>query len=239
HSPSPEDQQVKRFLCRTALPGLVLLSAAALGCTRSEPPMPPHKNAVVEVSLPVSRQVTDYEDFNGRTEAVKAVDVRARRSGYLAKAYLDKDQNLVLQPPVLKEGTEVREGQVLFEIDPRPYKAELDRAEANLVLAQAHLKRLSADLARARPLLPRKAVSQEEYDKIAGDRDEAAATVGVARAAMRTAELNLEFTRVTAPFSGRVSRRLIDPGNMVKADDTILTSIRALDPMFVYFFLDE
>ncbi len=212
------------------LPLLFLILAAAGGCTRSQgqnggaPPAPPPP--VVEVSLPVTRDVTDYEDFPGRTEAVNAIEVRARVTGYLSKVYF-------------KEGTDVHEGDVLVEIDPRPYQAEVDRTEANLVQSQAHLRRTETDFERANRLLHQGAVSKEEYDRIAGDRAEAAAAVGVARANRDLALLNLSFTKVRCPIDGRISRRFIDPGNLVKADETALTMLVSLDPMYAYFDVDE
>jgi RND family efflux transporter MFP subunit len=178
------------------------------------------------VSLPVTREVTDYEDFPGRTEAVYSIDVRARVTGYLNKVYF-------------KEGDQVKEGATLFEIDPRPYEADFDRAAANLVQAEAHVKRLELDFKRAQNLLATGAMGREEFDKVVGDHAEAKAAVGVSKASKKLAQLNLSFTRVLAPISGRISRRYIDPGNLVKADDTILTNIVSLQPMYAYFDLDE
>jgi len=185
--------------------------------------MPPPE---VKVSLPVVREVTDYEDFTGRTDAKLTVEVRARVTGYLSKINF-------------KDGCEVKEGDVLFEIDAGPYQADFDRAVANLVLAEAHQKRLDSDYQRATSLLPRNAISKEEFDKIAGDRAEAAASTGVAKAARDLAELNLKYTRVIASIGGRISRRMMDPGNMVKADETTLTTIVSQDPIYAYFDVDE
>jgi RND family efflux transporter MFP subunit len=176
--------------------------------------------------VPVTRTVTDYEDFPGRLEAVNSVEVRARVTGHLDKVHF-------------KEGTDVKEGDLLFDIDPRVFRAEVNRAEANLVQAQAHLTRLEADYVRAVPLHRKGAIGQEEFDKITGDRAEATAAVGVARAAREQAELNLGFTRVRSPLSGQISRRFLDPGNLVKADETPLTTIVSLDPIYAYFDLDE
>jgi RND family efflux transporter MFP subunit len=205
-----------------------LLSCAAVaGCNQSpaaQAPAPPPPEVLI--SLPVTREVTDYEDFPGRTEAVNSIEVRARVTGYLDKVNF-------------REGYDVKKDDVLFEIDPRPYQAELNRAEANVVLAEAHLNRLNSDYQRAESLVRTKAIGREEFDKIAGDRAEANATVGVAKAGRDLAKLNLDFTKVKAPISGRISRRFVDPGNLVKADDTILTSVVSLDPMYAYFDLDE
>ena len=208
-------------LCFALLANLVLA-----GCERAQAPPPPPGTPEVQVSHPVTRQVRDYEDFPGRMEAVNSIDVRARVSGYLEKM-------------LFREGADVKQGDVLFEIDARPYKAELARAEANVVQAQAHLKRLTSEYERAANLLPRGAIGREEYDKTAGDKAEADAGVGVAKAVRDLAQLNVHYTQARAPISGRITRRNIDPGNMVKADDTPLATIVSLDPIYAYFDLDE
>jgi RND family efflux transporter MFP subunit len=197
------------------------------GCNRAQSqnagaPPPPE----VIVGMPVTRLVTDFNDFPGRTEAVKGIDVRARVQGYLDKV-------------LFKEGADVKEGDALFIIDPRTYKADYDRAAANLALAKAHLTRTEADFRRAKELLPMKAIAKSDFDLAQGDRDEAAATVEVAEAALHTSKLNLDFTTVTAPIGGRISRQNIDPGNLVLADNTILTTIVSLDPIYAYFDVDE
>jgi RND family efflux transporter MFP subunit len=211
---------------RKFLPLLLLSAAAVAGCNTGQPPAVVPKPPDVIVSRAVLRAVTDSEEFQGKTEAEKAVDVRARVGGYLDKFNF-------------KDGAEVREKDVLFEIDPRPFAAELERAEANMSLADAHQKRLEYDYGRADNLLRRKAISQEEFDKVAGDLSEARSSLKAARAARDIAQLNLDYSRVTSPISGRISRRFVDPGNMVKADDTILTRIVSLDPMYAYFDIDE
>jgi RND family efflux transporter MFP subunit len=206
---------------------LLSLCLALTGCGHSPgQSAPPPQTPEVEVSLPVTREVTDYEDFPGRTEAIKMVEVRARASGYLEKWNF-------------KEGDDVKEGDLLFEIDSRPYEAELARAEGNVVQSEGRLTRLEADFARAKTLLPKGAIGQEDYDRIAGDRTEAVGAVKVARANRELARQNLGYCRVVAPFSGRISRRSIDPGNLVKADETVLTVIVAQDPIYAYFDPDE
>jgi RND family efflux transporter MFP subunit len=180
----------------------------------------------VDVSVPVTQEVREYEDFTGQTQAVNMIEVRARVSGYLSKV-------------CFKEGAEVKEGDPLFEIDPRPYKADLAQAEANVVQSVAHARRLGLDLQRAERLVNKGAMSREDFDKTTGDKAEAEAAVGSAQAARDRAKLNLSFTQVAAPISGRISRRLIDPWNMVKADETPLTTLVSLDPMYAYFDVDE
>jgi RND family efflux transporter MFP subunit len=180
----------------------------------------------VQVSRPVSQDVTDHQDYTGRTDAARTVALRARVTGYLAKV-------------AFKEGSDVKEGDLLFEIDPRPYQAELAKAEANLALAETELKRAETDFERVKSQFGKGSISREDYDKVVGDRDEAAAAVNAAKAVREVARLNLSFTKVSAPVGGRIGRRLVDPGNMVKADDTILATIVSKDPMYAYFDLDE
>jgi RND family efflux transporter MFP subunit len=205
---------------------LLLLGAAADGCRRPEQRQNAPSAPEVEVSTPEVRQITDFEEYTGQTQAVKTITIRARVSGYLDKV-------------LFKEGADVKQGDPLFEIDRRTYQADYDRTVANLAQAKAHLVRLEADFKRAASLLPKAAIAQADYDLAAGDRAEAEAAVEVAGAAMHTAKLNLDFTIVTAPISGRISRQLIDPGNLAKADDTPLTTIVSLDPMYAYFDVDE
>ncbi len=190
------------------------------------PKVLPPKPTVVSVKKPVSDYVTDFEEFTGRTQAVYDIKIMARVTGYLDKVYF-------------KDGAEVKEGDLLFEIDPRPYKAELARTEATVAQGDAHLKRLEADFRRASSLLARYGISREEYDKITGDRAEAEAAVGIAVASRDLAKLNEEFTRIKSPITGRLSRRMVDPGNLAKSDETILTTIVSLDPLYVYFDVDE
>jgi RND family efflux transporter MFP subunit len=187
---------------------------------------PPPKAPEVYFVKPTRDKLLDYEDCTGRTEAFKTVDVRARVTGYLDKWNFDP-------------GKKVSKGAVLFEIDPRSYLAELARAEATLGQAEAHLSRLNADHQRAVSLFSTRAMGREDLDKIVGDRAEAVAAVGIAKASRDLARLNVDYTKVTSPLDGIVSRTMVDPGNMVKADDTVLTTIVTQDPMYAYFDIDE
>jgi RND family efflux transporter MFP subunit len=188
--------------------------------------MPPPPPPEVVPARAVEQEVTDYDVFFGKTQAEKEVDVRARVSGYLDKINFT-------------EGAEVHAKDVLFEIDPRPFQAELERAEANVGQAEAHVQRLEYDYERAKRLLSMKSMSREDYDKVAGDLAEARASLKAAEAARSTAQLNRQWCHVAAPVGGRISRRFVDPGNMVKADETSLTRIESLDPIYAYFDVDE
>ncbi|HEY2251000.1 MAG TPA: efflux RND transporter periplasmic adaptor subunit, partial [Planctomycetaceae bacterium] len=208
---------------------LVAVACCGLaGCGKSQaqsgpPQFPPPE---VEVSLPVAGEVTDYVDFPGRIEAVNSVEIRARVTGYLEEVYF-------------REGADVKEGDLLFEIDSRSYDAELARAEGSVLQSEGRLTRLNGDYERAQALQAKGAMSKEEISRITGDRTEAQGAVAVNKAARDLAALNVSFTKVHAPLSGRISRRSIDPGNLVKADDTSVTSIVSLDPVYAYFDLDE
>jgi RND family efflux transporter MFP subunit len=208
-----------RSLCLAVCCPALLLLATQPGHAAPGPPE-------VAVSRPLAREVADFEEFTGRTEAVQAVDLRARVTGYVDKVNV-------------KEGGEVKQGDVLFEIDPRPYQAELDKADAEVARAEAHLRRLSADFDRAKKQLTSKAISQDEFDHIAGDKAEAEASLRAAQAGREVAKLNLSFTRVMAPIAGKVGRALLTPGNLAVADTTLLATIMSVDPLSVAFDVDE
>jgi RND family efflux transporter MFP subunit len=179
----------------------------------------------VKVSQPLVQQVTDYEDFIGRVTA-DTVEVRARVSGYVIKA-------------AFRPGSEVKRGDLLFEIDPRPYQAEATKAEAEVARAMAHLKRLTADLERAKKLAGLGNVTPEELDRAVADKDEGEAAARVAKAAMDAARLQLESTRVTAPLDGKVGQALVTPGNLVREGDTLLATIVSTNPVYADFDVDE
>jgi RND family efflux transporter MFP subunit len=219
--------------CSTSLAASAVIigcCVAMLGCTKALPDPPPATPISVSVSYPVERTITDYADFTARTAAVDSVEVRARVWGYLKKVNF-------------KEGSLVKQGDVLFELDPHPYESERSRSRANVNSAQAHLTRTLADLKRAGELLPRKAIAQSDYDLAKSTCDAAAAAVKVAEATLHSAELNLSFTRITAPVSGRVSREMVTVGNLVQSGDqpncTLLTTIVSVHPMYAYFDVDE
>jgi len=212
--------------CRTWIPLLLLALLALTGCGGGAPLAMAPKPAEVLVSSPLVREVTDYERFTGRTEASIKVELRSRVTGYLEKTWF-------------REGDLVTKDAPLFLVDPRPYLAELGRAEASLAQAQAQLSRLEGDFDRAQGLIAKMAIGREEFEKLRGDRDEARAALRVGEANVQLSKLNLQYTEIRAPFSGRISRRLVDPGNLIKADETLLSVLVAEDPMFAYFDVDE
>jgi membrane fusion protein, multidrug efflux system len=202
---------------RLSLVGLVLLLASCQQKQASTPPPPPPK---VTVSQPVLREVTEWDEYTGRLEAVESVEVRARVSGYLQSVHFT-------------DGAIVKKGALLFVIDPRPYQAELNRAKAALEQAIARYERTQKDFARAQQLIKSRAMSQEDLDTRAADQREAQEAVQAARAAVEAAQLNVDFTQVKAPISGRISREFVTVGNLINggsADSTLLTRIVSLDP---------
>jgi RND family efflux transporter MFP subunit len=196
------------------------------GCSKASSEGPGVKPPTVTVSYPIRREVRDYEEYTGRTAAVDSVQVRARVSGYLQKINF-------------KEGAEVKEGAVLFEIDPRPYQAVFNQARAQVRLQEAQLAYNEAVYKRDLRLFRNQAISEEELQQAETQRNTSRASVNAAKANLETARLNLGWTKVTAPIDGRASRTLVTRGNLVTADSTILTTIVSQDPMYVYFDVDE
>jgi multidrug efflux system membrane fusion protein len=208
------------------LPALLLGVAALAGCNRDQakPPAPPPQKVLYV--KPVTNEVTEYEEFTGRTAAVETVELRARVSGYLDKISFE-------------DGDDVEKGKLLFTIDNRPFIAEEARTAAAVKQAQAKLSRLDRQFKRAETLFKKEAISTDEYETIKFDREEADASLNAAKAQHEVADLNLDFTKVTAPISGRIGRRMVDAGNLVTADITALATIVPLDKVYVYFDMDE
>jgi len=204
----------------------VLLLALVLGCGAEAPPPPPPPG--VTVAAVPERDVKEWDEFIGRLEAVEAVQIRPRVSGYI-------------QQVAFNEGNGVRKGQVLFEIDPRPYLAAMARAEAELEVARARAQLAGRDVVRAQRLVAVQAISREEMDSRSAGQEENEAAVRAAEAAVATARLDLEWTKVRSPISGRVSRAEVTEGNLVQAgaDAALLTTVVSLDPIYVYFEGDE
>ncbi len=180
----------------------------------------------VTVAAAISRKVTEFDEFTGRFEAVERVEVRPRVSGYISSVNFT-------------DGNEVKKGDVLFVIDPRPYAAGRDKARAQLAQARSQLALAKSERDRATRLLAQHAISQEEFDTRTAGNEQAQASVAAAQAALAAAELDLEFTRVTAPIAGRISRALVTSGNFVASGQTLLTTLVSLDPIYVTFDGDE
>jgi RND family efflux transporter MFP subunit len=200
----------------------------AVGCNRLGKQPPATAPALVTVSEPIEREVTDFADFTGRTAAVDSVEVRARVNGYLEKVNF-------------KEGALVHKGDVLFEIDPRPYQAQVDIATGQIAAADAMVQRTQADDARAKALRATNpgAISQQDLDQYQAAADQAAANADTARATLKKNQLDLDFTKVVSPIDGRVSRYYVTRGNLVMQDQTLLTTIVSVDPIYAYFDVDE
>lgn len=213
----------------TLLAASIAFTAVLTACTRTAaqqaPPSPPQVN-VADV---IERDVTEWDEFTGRLQAVDSVEVRPRVSGYVSAVRFS-------------EGAMVRTGDLLFLIDPRPFQTEVDRLHAELDRAHATVRRANSELARAERLRSENAISNEEHDRRAAFAQESAAQVSAVEAALRAAELNLEFTRVTSPIDGRVSRAIVTEGNLVSngpGEATLLTTVVSLDPVYAYFDADE
>ena len=207
---------------KVLLPGLLVL----LGTACHKPVPPADKPPTVEVAHPLAQRVTDWDDYAGRFEAVELVEVRPRVSG-------------AIDAVGFQDGQVVKKGQLLFTIDARPYVALLARAKADRAGARAALANAEAELRRAQTLATTQLISQAQLELRAAAQLKAAADVAATEAAVETHELNLAFTRVTAPLSGRASYRRLAPGNLVAADTTLLTTIITEDPIRFVFDAPE
>ncbi|HEV8003953.1 MAG TPA: efflux RND transporter periplasmic adaptor subunit [Planctomycetaceae bacterium] len=205
---------------------IACLLASIGGCAEAPAQLAPSQPPAVPVSKPVQQEVTDYVDFTGRTDAVQAVNVIARVTGYL------------VQMP-FKEGSEVMKDQLLFEIDPRPYQDQLSLGQAQLATYKAQQQLADADFVRATRLIKDKTISEQQFEQYKSTKEQAASQVQSAQANIAIYKLNLEFTRVTSPIDGRVSRYYLTLGNLVNQDQTLLTTVVSQDPMYAYFDTDE
>jgi multidrug efflux system membrane fusion protein len=219
--------RASQFLLAAALAMFVAVASGCSSTAQSKAPAPaPPEVSVAEV---VCKQLGDVDEFTGRLEAVNTVEVRPRVSGYLQKVFF-------------KEGAIVRQGDILFEIDPRPFQAEVDRLKGELAQAKAELARAQNDFQRAERLHNNDGMSTEEYDRRSAARSSSEARIASTEAALRGAQLNLEFTHIVAPITGRVGRAEITEGNLVQGGAgqiTPLTTLVSLDPIYVYFDADE
>lgn len=208
---------------------LILISPLLLACdgqdgsadAKAAPPPPPQ----VTVASPLVRRLTEWDEFTGRFEPIQQVDIRARVSGYL-------------QEIGFKDGDDVAAGQLLFVIDPRPYQAVVDRVKAEIEQAQSRLTLAELEQARAAQLVTTSAVAKATLDQRNAELQAARAALASSQAQLRQAELNVEFTHVTAPFAGRASARRVDVGNLVD-NATLLTTVVQLDPIYLSFDMSE
>ncbi len=199
-----------------------ILSAGCKQSTQTTAPPPPP----VTVATPIHKEIVEWDEYTGRTEAVESVDVRPRVSGYIDQINF-------------KDGQLVKPGDVLLVIDPRPYQHVLDQAKANLQDAEALRQLKAANFARAQRLFQNNVTAKEEYDTSVAERNEAEAKFAQAQASLNSAALNVEFTEVKSPIQGRISRQLVTRGNLVQADSTVLTKVVSVDPIYAYFNVDQ
>jgi RND family efflux transporter MFP subunit len=221
---------VPRDIHLTITLGIVCAAAFIAGCGKSggsaqSAPPPPQ----VSVAAVIEKRVKDWDEFTGRFQAVETVEIRPRVSGYIDKV-------------AFKEGSLVKSGDLLFVIDPRPYRAEYDRAAADLKRYKTALDLARIESVRVQRLRESGAVSQEELDERTSTVAQAEANAAGAEAALESAALNLSFTRVTSPITGRVSRAEVTRGNLVTGGSnggTLLSSVVSMDPIYLYFDGDE
>jgi membrane fusion protein, multidrug efflux system len=201
------------------------LAIPLAGC-KSAGDKKPSSPAAVEVAVVVPKPIHLSDEFNGRVASINSVDVRARVTGYVDNV-------------AYREGDSVKRGDLLFVIDPRPYRDALDSAKASLEREKAAAAFAGIQAKRAQTLNASNAISQEEYQNRDSDLSQSTARVHEAEAAVATAELNLSFTEVRSPVDGRTSRAQLTRGNLAQADQTVLTTVVSQDPVYVYFDCDE
>lgn len=204
---------------------LLAATGFCIGCQEPNqfvPPPPPK----VSIAQPLTENVSDTMEFIGNTRATATVDLRARVNGYLQRI-------------LFEDGAMVKEGDLLFIIEQAPFQTTLDIAKAELQRAEADLQLQQTEYRRIEPLVARQAVTQAELDEQAAKLATAQANIAAAQAALRRAELDLSYTEIRAPISGRIGRHLVDLGNLVQAEQTSLAVIENLDPIHAYFSLSE
>lgn len=214
---------MNRSLKFSLAPLAALILAA---CARNEAAEAPAVPPSVAVAKVVSKPITEFDEFTGRFEAVERVEVRPRVSGYVTSSNF-------------QQGHSVKKGDILYVIDPRPYQAALNRAEAEVARARTQLALAGSERDRANKLIEKHAISQEEFDTRISGNEQASANLAAAEAARDSAALDLSFTQVRSPISGVVGRAEITAGNLVAAGQTLLTTVVSVDPIYVAFDGDE
>ncbi len=207
---------------------LLLLGLAPLACTKQAATQAPPP-ATVSVTRPLQREVTDWDEYTGHLTSPEVANIAARISGIIVEA-------------PFKEGAIVKKGDVLFVIDDRPFKADLDNKRASVAKDEAQVVWMQAQLARSEDLLKKKAVSSQDYDSAKASFDQAQAQLSADQAAVEVSKLNLDWTRVTAPIAGRVSRIYVTVGNLINGgagQATQLTTVTSVDPMYCYVSVPE
>ena len=202
----------------------LLASALLAGCGKAPPPADPPPT--VTVAAPIVRDVRDWDDYAGRFEAVDSVEIRPRVSG-------------MLQEVRFRDGQNVRKGQLLFTLDPRPIEAQLAQSRAQLARAKAAQANADASFRRGKSLSETHLISESDLELLSAGHLQTAADVAAAEASVKANELNLEFTRVVAPLDGQISRHRLAAGNLVEAGTTVLTTIVTLDPIRFVFDAPE
>lgn len=205
-------------LLSSSLALLLLGACNGGGAGGPPPPPPPHVNVAAVVKKPV----TEWDEFSGRIEAIETVDLRPRVTGYLGGIHF-------------REGGEVHKGDLLFTIDDREYRAAADSARANVTRADTRVDLAKTSLARTEKLVTLKAAALEELEQRQGELKQAVADRNTAAAQLRQSELNVEFTRITAPIDGRIGRAEVRPGNLVSPTTTLLATLVSMDPVYVTF----
>jgi len=217
---------LRLFFPAVCLASLALITGCKPAATKATFAPPP---PAVTVAKPIVKKVIDWDEFTGRLASPESVDIRARVSGYLEEVHF-------------KEGTEVKEGDLLVTIDPRPYEAAVQRAQADVSSARSRAELAKTEAENAGPLLKSQAISSEENVRRLKAAAEANSAMKAAEALLKGAELDLEFTRIRSPINGRISDARVTKGNLVTGgtkDATLLTTIVSLDPIYCFIECDE
>ena len=215
----------------SAMLAAAVIAGLLAACDQGQPQAAPQQAAppVVSVAQPVRREIVEWDEYTGRFDATQTVEVRARVSGYLNEVRF-------------RDGQDVKQGDLLFVIDPRPFERAVEQARAELFAAQTKVDNANLDVERGQPLIERKIISDKAFDDRMSLLREAKAAVKVAEAKVKSAELDLSFSTITAPISGRIGRTLVTAGNWVSggaSGTTLLTTIVSQDPIYIYFDVNE